>query len=189
MNRRGAVIAIILVVVLALTVKWWRWAMPVRLSDLREKKALIDELTEMIIPRTDTPGAKDAKVAEFVMEMVEHGISSFEQRTFIDGLKAIDIYCLNHFQREFITCTEKERMDVLTHFERDEHWMESVYLWSKIKNKLFGRPFFPLIRQLTVIGYCTSEAGCTKGLAYDYIPMQYEPCTVLEKGQKAWATA
>lgn len=188
MNRRQVIIVIFLTIVIALAVKWWRWAKPASLSVLKEKKRLIAELAEAIIPRTNTPGAKDAKVDDFILQMVTSGISSLEQRTFLHGLQGIDDYCLKHFQREFIMCAKKEREEVLTYFESEEAWSRSFRLVSKVRNKLLGRSFFSLIKYLTVVGYCTSEVGCTVGLAYDYIPMQYQSCVTLKQGQKTWAT-
>jgi hypothetical protein len=48
-------------------------------------------------------------------------------------------------------------------------------------------PFFALMKELTLLGYFTSEIGATKALAYVQIPGRYDGCVKLEKGQKAWA--
>lgn len=47
--------------------------------------------------------------------------------------------------------------------------------------------FFQLIRELTLLGYFTSEAGATKALAYVQVPGRYDGCVDMKPGQKAWA--
>ena len=59
---------------------------------------------------------------------------------------------------------------------------------AKIKNKLRGEAFFPLLRRLTVEGYCMSEAGATNHLAYQPIPGHYIAITELQPNQSCWAT-
>ncbi|MGY0037942.1 gluconate 2-dehydrogenase subunit 3 family protein [Pedobacter sp. NJ-S-72] len=54
--------------------------------------------------------------------------------------------------------------------------------------KFLGIPFFIILKQLTVEGYCTSQTGATKGLAYDYIPRTFASCIPLTKNQRSWAT-
>ena len=165
-----------------------RWLLRIRnanLGSLTEKKQLIAELTETIIPRTDTPGAKDANVADFVVAMVTYGLTKTEQWTFLLGLEDVDNYALRHFGQVFLTCSAEQRIDVLRYFERSL-WV-GPRLVLKIRNKLLGRSFFELLRWLTAIGYCSSEAGATKALRYDFMPMVYNGCVPLENGQRAWA--
>ncbi len=188
MSRRQVIVAFVLLVVAGLAATWWRWAKPLNLAALAQHRGLIAELAETIIPRTDTPGAKDANVAAFILEMVQHGISRQEGHTFARGLDAVEDYCLAHFRRGFEACTLAEKTQTLAHFEGKGHWTNSALL-AKVRNKLLGRAFFPLLRSLTVVGYCTSEVGAKQGLAYDYIPDKYQGCVSLANGQRAWATA
>ena len=59
---------------------------------------------------------------------------------------------------------------------------------GKVEKRLAGESFFTVLKKYTVLGYCTSEAGVTKALAYDYIPGKYVGDMPLAPGQKAWAT-
>ncbi|MCH5720422.1 gluconate 2-dehydrogenase subunit 3 family protein [Niabella hibiscisoli] len=70
---------------------------------LQQHKALIAEACETVIPKTDTPGAKDAKVEEFVIHCVQHMISTKEANIFIDGLQFIDDYCKKHYKKVSLT--------------------------------------------------------------------------------------
>lgn len=50
-----------------------------------------------------------------------------------------------------------------------------------------GIPFFKMMKELTLLGYFTSEPGATKALAYVPVPGKFEGCVPLKPGQKAWA--
>jgi hypothetical protein len=57
-------------------------------------------------------------------------------------------------------------------------------------NKKNGDPnhYFSLMKQLTLLGYFTSEIGATQALRYVAVPGKYEGCIPIQKGNKAWAT-
>lgn len=187
-NRRRAIAYVVLVVAGLVVFMSLRWLLRIRNANLRsltEKKQLIAELTETIIPRTDTPGAKDANVADFVVAMVTYGLTKTEQWTFLLGLDDVDNYARRHFGQVFLTCSTEQRIDVLQYFE-STLWV-GPRLVRKIRNKLLGRSFFELLRWLTAMGYCSSEVGATKALRYDFMPMVYNGCVPLESGQRAWA--
>lgn len=156
------------------------------LGELLQKKNLIIELTETIIPATDTPGAKAANVADFVVDYVRDCAGVTEQRNFIRGLNDVEQHSKRQYGQTFAACSVDERIAILKHIENRSR--SSIQIVNKINNKLFGKPFIVLLKELTVEGYCTSEIGANQGLAYDYIPVHFEPCTVLQPGQKSWAT-
>ncbi|WP_114789071.1 gluconate 2-dehydrogenase subunit 3 family protein [Niabella yanshanensis] len=152
---------------------------------LKGRHYLIAEISETIIPATDTPGAKEAGVAAFVVHAVKEILERSEKNTFINGLKKLEAYCLNVYHKDFEKCTTKERSEALSNM-REQFPMNNFL--RKVKRKLTGRSFTEILRELVVVGYCTSEPGATRGLAFDYIPATYIPCTKLTPGQKSWAT-
>ncbi|MNK40403.1 hypothetical protein D3C87_590510 [compost metagenome] len=152
---------------------------------LLSRKALIAEIAETILPATDTPGAKDAKVEDFVLSMVTDCTEIRSQYNFIEGLDNLEDLTYKRFNKDFIACNTKERIDILTMLEDDEKSLSGIIL--KIRNKVFGDSFLYLMKYYTVMGYCTSELGATQGLAYDYIPGSYIACMPLTS-QKSWAT-
>jgi len=155
-------------------------------SIIPHKKAIIAELAEMIIPRTDTPGAKDAGVENFIMDMISFCSDNKTQNNFINGLSDLEKYTFDQYDKSFITCSTIQKTKVLRHFEEKSSY--SLGILNKINNKLLGKPFFVKLKELTVEGYCTSQLGATKGLAYDYVPGSYQSCISLTKDQKSWAT-
>lgn len=153
---------------------------------LSGKQATVAELAELIIPRTDTPGAKDAGVDEFIIRMITEGSDKKTQRNFIEGLKGLEQYALNYYEYEFLNCNYKTRCQILRYYETSSGFSSTIL--NKINNKIFGKPFFTKLKELTVEGYCTSEIGAMQGLAFDYVPGAYFACTPLQINQKSWAT-
>jgi hypothetical protein len=155
-------------------------------SIIRHRKNLLNELAEVIIPRTQTPGAKDADVGEFIIKMLEFCMERKSQNNFVDGLLNLEDYILKRYDKPFIECSASEKVSVLNYLEQ-----EAIYsspLLRKIRYKLIGKPFFIMLKELTVEGYCTSQIGATRGLAYIYIPGTYNACVPITKNQKSWAT-
>lgn len=148
---------------------------------------LVSEVAEVIIPKTDTPGAKDAKVGEFVQKMLQDCYYEKDQKSFMDGLAKLQdknfMKASPEEQTTLLTAAEKESMDELTRIgdERKK---------STDAGKTFeepGVPFFRLMKELTLLGYFTSEPGATQALEYIQVPGRYDGCVDLKPGQKAWA--
>ena len=150
------------------------------------RKTLIADLAEVIIPQTDTPGAKAAQVENFIISVLSNCTSNVEQNLFLEGLEDVERYCDRNFNKSFSACGTQQRITVLTHFETSE--MYDSKLLNKINNKFFGTPFFSKLKELTIQGYCNSPLGATEGLAYNFIPGHFAACIPLTSNQKSWAT-
>jgi len=156
------------------------------LASLGQYKILIDALVDTIIPATDSPGAKEAGVGDFVIKMVADCSNKKSQNKFISGLSDLADYTNDHFKKKFNECSLAERTKALAYFEKEAEPYPG--LMGKVSHRFLGDPFFSTLKKYTVLGYCTSEAGATKALAYDYIPGKYIGTISLAPGQKAWAT-
>lgn len=155
-------------------------------DQLWNKRAVIAELADIIIPASETPGAKEAGVENYIIKVLLSCHNAQEQRQFYSGLLEVEKYTINAFKKDFLSCSSTEKNLVLTHFSQTKRF--SSKLLSKIEIKLVGRSFYTIIKKLTVDGYCQSNLGATLGLAYDYIPEKFQPCTTLEPDQRSWAT-
>ncbi len=159
-----------------------------------ERKNLIAEIAEIIIPKTDTPGAKEAKVGEFIELMLKDCYESSDQASFSKGLEALE-------KADFLKATPEEQVKILTKMESDgkDETAKAVeekkkYTQAGEKNiesdkeyKEPGVPFFKLMKELTLLGYFTSEEGATQALEYVAVPGRYDGCIDYKPGQKAWA--
>lgn len=148
-----------------------------------ETKSLLAEIAETIIPETSTPGAKAAKVEDFIVTMVNDCYEQKDQQAFLDGLKKIDEASDKKYKKPFMELTAEERTTLLTEVDQDR------VAYSKRENKKKEDPthYFQRIKELTLLGYFTSEPGATKALRYVPVPGKYEGCIPYKKGDKAWA--
>ena len=121
--------------------------------------AVLAEVVETILPQTDTPGAKAARVHVFVDLALKRCATADQQRSAVTALDALG--------PGFASLPPAER---------------------ETRVKTIDPAALLLIRDLTLLGYFTSEVGATQALAYIPVPGDYRGCVQLEPGQKAWAT-
>ena len=155
-------------------------------SYLLTRKLLLSDLAEVIIPATDTPGAKEAGAVEFMINILMECVDTKTLNRFVDGLKQLESYTKSKFNCEFSACKEQEKVEVLQYFY--EQSKPSHTLIEKAKNRYTGRPFFQTLKLIAVHGYCISVKGASIGMRYIAVPGKYLSCIPLEANQPAWAT-
>lgn len=166
--------------------KWLDWHKTPDIGTLQQYRSLVASLAETILPSGNSPGAREAGVGDYIIIMIKDCTDRISANKFIDGLKELDHYTRNHYDRSYEQCRADEQAAVLRHFE--EKGKPFGGLVGKAQNKYLGRSFFTTLKEYTVKGYCTSELGANKGLAYVLIPGSYHGCIPKLPGQKAWAT-
>jgi hypothetical protein len=159
---------------------------PFDINDLLKKRELLAQLVEIIIPETDTPGAKSARVHDYIIKVMINCNLPKQQRRFLTGLEDLEEYSVSKYDKDFLKCNSLEKHDIVEYFSL--HSGYSYRILNKIDSKLLGVPFFTKLRQLTVEGFCQSQLGATKALAYDYIPQSFQACIPIQSTQKSWAT-
>ena len=153
---------------------------------LRTRKNLLEELAEIIIPATDTVGAKEAGAVEFMMRLLDECTDEKTLNRFVRGLQDLEEYSQTQFHRNFIECNLKEKEAVLSYFDLKSRKPQTLF--EKAKNKFTGYPFFETLKKYAVQGYCISEKGASLGMRYIAVPGKFLSCIPLEPNQKAWAT-
>ena len=153
---------------------------------LEQNQLLLAALVDTIIPKTDTPGALEAKVDEFVILMIKECSAITIQNKFIEGLKNLKKSVKIKYEINFEELAISERELILLNMENSEFHLNKYA--KKLKSRLLGKSFLEILKSLTVEGYCTSEQGATRALNYIDIPGAYRGCTSLNKNQNAWAT-
>ncbi|PWJ58369.1 gluconate 2-dehydrogenase subunit 3-like protein [Dyadobacter jejuensis] len=152
-----------------------------------ERMDLVSEVAEVILPKTDTPGAKDAKVGPFIEKMLKDCYEAKDQSSFEKGLEELE-------KKGFLKASAEERVKILT--EMESQAKEEMAKAGEDKKKYTeagkeytdaGVPFFRLMKELTLLGYFTSEEGATLALEYVPVPGRYDGCIDYTPGQKAWA--
>ncbi len=191
MNRRTAIGRVLLGVIAGGAVfsgyKWHDWNKTPDLSYLEQQKDTIAALAETIIPASaDGPGAREAGVQDFIIIMLRDCTDRMSVNKFIDGLKDLDDHCWSAYNRPFAGCSTADQEKVLRRYEEKGRPFKGIL--GKAQNRYLGRSFFTTLKAYTVEGYCTSQPGATKGLAYVLVPGSYHGCVPKTPGQKAWAT-
>lgn len=144
--------------------------------------AYLDEIAETIIPATDTPGAKDAKVGQFMGVMVKDCYKPNEQKVFLEGMNTLNEASKKKFNGNgFMKITPDQRKELLNELDKEQK------AYAKDKKKEDDPHYFTLMKQLTLLGYFTSEPGATKALRYVAVPGRFDACISYKKGDKAWA--
>jgi gluconate 2-dehydrogenase gamma chain len=110
--------------------------------------ALIERLTDLIIPADDTAGARDAGVSEFIDLMVSRDLEL--QRDFRTGLSWLNLHSQKTLGKTFLMLNADQQTALL----------EPLAYKKKFRaGEEPGRKFFDLIREYTVMGFYTSEIG------------------------------
>jgi len=128
--------------------------------------ALLDEVADTILPETKTPGAKAAHVGAFMALMVTDTYSDRDAGVFRDGLKQLS---------GFMQLAPAQRLARLEQLDREA------------KTQREPPHFFRLMKELTMLGYFTSEIGVTQAQRYRETPGRFDPCEPYTPGETAWA--
>ncbi|MEO8794061.1 MAG: gluconate 2-dehydrogenase subunit 3 family protein [Daejeonella sp.] len=143
---------------------------------------LMNEMGETIMPKTSTPGAKEANVGAFMAVMVRDCYDKRDQGVFLEGLKRLDEKCRKENGKAFMDCTPEQR----TAFFIDMDKKQKYYMANKKPEQ--PSHYFRMLKELTILGFFTSEVGATKALRYVAIPGKYDGNMPYKKGDHAWAT-
>lgn len=155
-----------------------------------DQARLVSALAETILPKTDTPGAIEAGVPGFIDDLVGTVYTEEAQKNFVEGLTLFNNEAKKQLGSDFIDASPEEQLSFVKKTNNDilggggkadsEGWWAAT---SKSK-----KPFFLEMKELTLTGFFTSEAGATKVLQYNQVPGPYKGCVPLAEVGKAWAT-
>lgn len=174
--------------------------------------ALLDEVGETIIPSTDSPGAKAARIGEFMKTIVNDCYTENQQKTFTEGLGHLKDTCQAKYKKDFTGLSADEKKEFLTTLDKEAKNFATTEEYKKKKEAFdslqvewvkaeeskknfdashmkdeYPPHYFTMIKQLTIWGYFTSEVGMTKALRYVESPGKFNGAYPYKKGDKAWA--
>jgi hypothetical protein len=137
----------------------------------------LNEVADTILPATQSPGAKAAHVGEFMTVMVNDCYEAADQKAFYAGIKQLDEACEKLHGASFMNVDAAQRTTLLEKLDKEA----KVYQSEKPNH------YFTMMKQLTLLGFFTSEPGCKEALRYIAVPGKYEGDVPYQKGDKAWA--
>jgi hypothetical protein len=136
---------------------------------------LIGEVSELIIPTTDTGGALAAGVPDFVKMMLSEWFSAAERENFIAGLHEFSAGASRKYGKKFVELTARQK----------NQYFGELLATSEGAATAPRTPFVVLMKRLTIFGYYTSELGATTELHQQIAAAQYEPAAVVKPGDRA----
>lgn len=167
--------------------------------------SLLDEVGETILPATTTPGAKAARIGEFMKVIVTDCYEEKDHKIFMEGIGNLEEACKKVTGKSFLNCTPQERHDFLAgldkeakeyqkkkkEFDRQNQETKQKEQTDKgekdpIKEEM-PTHYFTMIKQLTLWGYFTSKEGVMEALQYVPVPGKFVGCVDYKKGDKMLA--
>jgi hypothetical protein len=178
-----------------------------------EDIAFLDEIAETILPETKTPGAKAAKTGAFMALMVTDSYSPAERKIFRQGMRRVDDAARKTDGVAFMQATPQQRTAVLTALDHEQKRVMDAREAAERRKKgleplsaaeVAAKPqpggavregdmvkqpthYFRMMKELALLGYFTSEIGCTQAMRYVESPGRFDPCIPYTPGEPAWA--
>jgi len=160
---------------------------------------LLGDLAETILPKTSTPGAKEAGVGEFIPVMIRDCYDPVDQKAFVKGLADVDKRAKKEFGKKFQELSKEERLQFVNAWDKEAKQYQSQrkekQLALKEEAEKSGKEpeqvpnhFFHMLKQLTLTGFFTSEVGMTQALRFEKIPGRYDGNYPYKKGDRAFAS-
>ncbi len=150
-----------------------------------QQARMVTAIAEHIIPKTDTPGASDAGVHIFIDTYIKECVPDNLKDIIPAGLSRVDKTSQEKHQNDFLDTTQEQQVETLQVIAEEDY--NGGQVPSRMPTGKILPTFFMSMKQLTMLGYFSSEKGAKEALALLEIPGDYEPCLELQEGQKAWA--
>ena len=138
------------------------------LSD--EEFSLVENITDILLPKTSTPGALDVQVPYFIELVIKDCMTKEDQQLIKKGLQQ-----MSQQSPTFTSLSSNQKAEAVKKMDEAAFKDNKDYSW------------FRIIKKLALIGYFTSQEGITKALNYVKVPGDYQACIPYKKGEKAMA--
>ena len=147
---------------------------------------VVSAVAEIIIPRTDTPGAIDVGVPGFIDRVLEDVYTDEDRRRYLTGLAAFDAAAQVEHGRKFVALEAQRQVALVQKFHDAAVAEEHQHHRS---HTILQRPFILMTKELTLLGFFTSQVGAEQVLQYVAVPGSYHACLPLEQAGngKTWA--
>ena len=142
--------------------------------------ALLDEIGETIIPATEIPGAKAVHIGAFIAMMVRECYDAAHQAAFAAGVRGLaESYRARH-GHAFVGAPAEERTAFLNALDREQK------AFTATKTPTDPAHYFRMLKELTVLGYFSSEIGSTQALRFVEVPGAFRGSEPYQRGDRAW---
>jgi hypothetical protein len=146
----------------------------------------IAALLDMMLPRTETPGALDVKADVFIDKVIAQTYGAEGQQHMRDEIARFNAKCMENYQANFIDLDEPKRI-VIIKAEEKSSGKFSRGIWGKAIGPQEEIGFYRSMKSMAIWAYFTSEEIGEKVLSYDPIPGAYEACKPLAEVGNRWS--
>ena len=151
---------------------------------------LVVAMIDQIIPATDTPGAKAARVNEFIDVILTEWANDEERRNFLSSLADVEKQSNALFGKNFADASSEQQITLLRSLDdaaavaraRSEHKTRPPFWEPQGRDTQFQDDFFTVFKKMTVHGYYTSEIGFSQELKLQIIPGAQHGCVQAAPG-------
>ena len=153
------------------------------------QNAIVVAMIDLLIPATDTPGAKAARVNEFMDVILTDWATVEERARFLAGLDDVDTQANALFGKSFLEASPTQQSAILQVLDDSVDWLHSRPSHPAVSpdrdfNQLRGE-FFRSFKLVTIHGYYTSEIGQTQELKREIIPGAFHGCAPVTSPKNA----
>jgi len=153
-------------------------------SDIEAKT--ISGIVDIILPRTDTPGALDVNVDVFIDKVVAQTYDTQGQQKMKADIAAFNEACKTDFGAGFIDLNTEKKITVLQKAEKTSGKFNPG-VWGKTVGKQEPIGFYRSLKSTAIWAYMTSEEIGEQVLSYDPVPGNYEPCKPVSEVGNKWS--
>ena len=147
-----------------------------------DERRVLEAAMDRILPETSTPGALAVGAPEFVEFVLAEGHTPAERERFRAGLARLDETARARHGEGFDAIAPTARDEILREVE-----MEELAAAPPGAPAIFGsyveKPFFGMLKELTLVGFFTSKVGATQVQRFDVWPGRFDGCVPVEPGQ------
>ena len=150
----------------------------------KEEGAMVEDIAELILP-----GAREVGVPAFIDVILKDAYPSDDQVRFVSGLKDFDEEVREH-GKSFLERPQEQRLALLQQVHDSAVAAEKKQADQDVPAGERKRPFVLMMKELTLLGFFTSQVGATQVLQYDPVPGGFQACIpIAQAGNgKQWAT-
>lgn len=151
------------------------------------QRRIVAAMAEVVIPRTDTPGAIDAGVPRFIELLAAEWFNDEERAIFEAGLEDMETRIPAQYGASFDELSGQQQLEIMEALEEiasDSQWYEFA---NVLRDFISDAPFICQIKELTVWGFFSSEVGARQVLRYNPMPMRFDGDIPLGPDESTWA--
>jgi hypothetical protein len=140
-----------------------------------QEEDLVTSIADTLLPKTAaSPGAREAGVGPAINQLITDCYEPPAQTRLVQGLETLRARCETKYHKEFTALTRPQREEMLRAISAESKQAPHDTHW------------FPLMRELALRSYFSSEVGMTKALRYIQVPGKWVGCVPLKPGEPAW---